>query len=143
MTPEDIDSGSFTFPSVEKLKYRKSIQILFDQGKHLSIAPFRVIYLLTTDDALPKFGISVPKRYFLKAVDRNKIKRRVRESYRLQKHLLKAFCLESNIGINMMWIYSSAALVDQPSLQQLTSQILDTLILRIKKQIPKKSKDTI
>ena len=143
MTPEDIDSGSFTFPSTEKLKYRKSIQILFDQGRHISIAPIRVIYLLTADDALPKFGISVPKRYFLKAVDRNKVKRRVRESYRLQKHLLKAFCLESNIGIDMMWIYASAALVDQPTLQKLTSQILDTLILRIKKQIPKKSKDTI
>ena len=53
MTPEDIDSGSFTFPSTEKLKYRKSIQILFDQGRHISIAPIRVIYLLTADDALP------------------------------------------------------------------------------------------
>lgn len=79
----------FKYPKKEKLKSTKTIDVLFSVGKSVSKFPLRLVYtpLLNSDDKL-KFGVSVSKKYFKKAVDRNYYKRVLRECYRQNKHLI-------------------------------------------------------
>ncbi|TYB78706.1 ribonuclease P protein component [Bizionia myxarmorum] len=76
-----------TYNKHEKLKSKKLIDQLFTEGKSVSVYPFRMVYLETIfEDHVPfKTGVSVSKKYFKKAVDRNRIKRLMREAYRLNK----------------------------------------------------------
>lgn len=78
---------NFTFPKKEKLKSQKLIEKLFLEGKAVTVFPIRLLYLQTTfeDGSKIKTGVSVSKRNFKKAVDRNRIKRLLREAYRLNK----------------------------------------------------------
>lgn len=78
----------FTFNKKDKLKSSKLIEQLFSEGKSVSAFPLRLVYLPTTfsDGARFKTAISVSKRNFKKAVDRNRIKRLMREAFRLHKH---------------------------------------------------------
>lgn len=80
----------FKFPKKEKLKSKKLIESLFTEGKAVSKYPFKLVYLKTefTEEVKIQAGVSVPKRNFKRAVDRNRIKRLMRESYRLNKHLI-------------------------------------------------------
>ena len=77
----------FTFPKKEKLKSKKVIDALFDKGKSVSVYPLRLVFIATSfnDDILVKTGVSVSKRHFKRAVDRNRIKRLLREAFRLNK----------------------------------------------------------
>ncbi|PIA78968.1 ribonuclease P protein component [Gaetbulibacter sp. 4G1] len=77
-----------TYPKKEKLKSKKLIEQLFAEGQSVSAYPLRLAYLQTrfdNDYIIAKTGVSVSKRIFKTAVDRNRIKRLLRESYRLNK----------------------------------------------------------
>ena len=78
---------SFSYPKKEKLKSQKLIEQLFSEGKSVSAFPLRMVYLKTEfeDDVQFKTGVSTSKRNFQNAVDRNRIKRLLREAYRLNK----------------------------------------------------------
>lgn len=76
----------FTFNKHEKLKSQKAIEQLFLEGKTVMAHPLRLVYLKNGDKT--KVGVSVSKRNFKKAVDRIRIKRLLREAYRLNKFLL-------------------------------------------------------
>ncbi len=80
----------FSYPKNEKLKSRKTIDLLFTEGKTVTKYPLRLVYMETTfDDDVPlKIGVSVSKKHFKNAVDRNYFKRVLRECYRLNKHIL-------------------------------------------------------
>ena len=79
----------FTFKKEEKLKSRKLIEILFKQGNSFSNFPFRVLYIFSEKGLAPlQCGFAVSGKHFKKAVDRNRIKRLMREAYRLQKNNL-------------------------------------------------------
>lgn len=77
----------FTFNKKEKLKSEKLIAHLFAEGKSVVEYPLRLVYVPCEfeDEVTIKAGVSVSKRNFKKAVDRNRIKRLMREAYRLQK----------------------------------------------------------
>lgn len=76
-----------SFKKREKLKSEKLITLLFTEGESVLVYPLRMVYLQTTfeDHEKVKAGVSVSKRHFKNAVDRNRIKRLMREAYRLQK----------------------------------------------------------
>ena len=81
------------FHKSERLKSRKTLGILFTEGNSFSAYPLRVHYLYKKDgreekNAHVQFTVSVSKKKFPKAVDRNRIKRQVREAYRLHKAVL-------------------------------------------------------
>lgn len=83
-----------TYPKEEKLKSKKTIELLFTKGKSVSKFPLRLVYIesdfgidLEKKNRL-KIGVSVSKKNFKKAVDRNYFKRVLRETYRLNKHIL-------------------------------------------------------
>lgn len=81
---------NFTYPKNEKLKSKITIGLLFSEGKSVSKYPLRLVYYsgALDDDQKIKMGVSVSKKYFKKAVDRNYFKRVLRETYRLNKYLL-------------------------------------------------------
>ena len=85
---------NFTYPNPEKLKSKTTIDLLFSEGKSVSKYPLRLVYVENTEAnaEVIKMGVSVSKKYFKKAVDRNYFKRLLRETYRLNKAIL----LENN-----------------------------------------------
>ncbi len=80
----------FTYPKKEKLKSKTTIDLLFSDGNSVSKFPLRLAYVENKEPnaELMKMGVSVSKKYFKKAVDRNYFKRVLRETYRLNKHIL-------------------------------------------------------
>ena len=76
-----------TLGKKERLKSRKLIGRLFEEGTSIKNFPFRLVYIITDPISITsvKASFSVPKRNFKKAVDRNRIKRLIREAYRLEK----------------------------------------------------------
>lgn len=81
---------AFTFPKKEKLKSKKRIEQLFREGRSMSQFPLRLIYLETEPSQEVKIqaALAVPKKNFKIAVKRNRIKRLLRESYRLNKDVV-------------------------------------------------------
>jgi len=79
-----------TFGNIEKLKSSKKITALFDSGKSHKNFPLKMLFM-EQDEGLPsQVAFSVPKRNFPKAISRNRIKRQMREAYRLHKSLVKS-----------------------------------------------------
>ena len=78
-----------SFGKKEKLKSQKIIGQLFTEGKSLSVFPLKLIYIVTENQEVSiKAAVTVPKKNFKSAVHRNKIKRLLRESYRLNKGMV-------------------------------------------------------
>ena len=76
-----------SFSRKEKLKSKKLIEQMFIEGHSVTSYPLRLVFLETSfnDGAIIKTGVSVSKRNFKTAIDRNRIKRLLREAYRLHK----------------------------------------------------------
>lgn len=99
---------NFKYSREEKLKKNTEIALLFDKGKWRSCGNLRII-ILKDKPNLPvenhKFGVSVSKRYFKKAVHRNRVKRLLRECYRLNKEVYKDAFGEKTLAM-MFWVSS-------------------------------------
>lgn len=104
--------GKFTFHKEERLSKKKLIEELFEKGSSFYFFPFKVFFMSNPDQtvAFHQLVISVSKRNFKRAADRNLIKRRIREGYRLNKVLLPG---ENKLLI--AYIYSVKEIL--PSLQ--------------------------
>lgn len=87
-----MEERRYTFSKAERLCSKKLIERLFSGGhKSFPAFPLRVVYMpLSADESEADVSIliSVPKKRFKHAVDRNHVKRQVREAYRLNKHIL-------------------------------------------------------
>ena len=122
----------FTLKKEERLKSRKTIQQLFKEGKSFSIFPFRVIYIEEGDpEANLKAAFSVSSKNFKKAVDRNRVKRLMREAYRLQKNNLKKALTKTQKRLVIFFIYTGKELPDY----QIVFEKMGTAIVRIEKII--------
>ncbi len=100
----------YTLPKSAKLKSRKLINQLFESGLSYFKYPFKLMYIIEQADSSShsevQFSVSVPKKKIKSAVKRNLIKRRTREAYRLNKHLLDSNLKNSaNHKISLMFIY--------------------------------------
>jgi ribonuclease P protein component len=83
----DYRPKTFGFPKAEKLTGKKKIEELFKDGSSFFLHPFLIKYVPVAD-APHRILITVPKKKHKRAVDRNLLKRRIREAYRLNKALL-------------------------------------------------------
>lgn len=104
-----------SFPKSQKLKSRKVITRLFNEGKGLTKYPVKVLYLPADTAAETKAGFTAPKRNFKLAVTRNRLKRLMRESYRTQK----AETLEKNGDtFVLLFIYIGKEVADFESVKK-------------------------
>ena len=113
-----------------RLKSRKVIDHLFKYGKSFTIFPFRVIFqftemAVTPDASQLQAGFSVSKRHFKKAVDRNRIKRLMREAYRLQKNELEKTIQQQPANLVFFMIYTGK---DTPDYQLVFEKIKGVLL---------------
>ena len=124
---------NFTYPKNEKLKSKITIGLLFSEGKSVSKYPLRLVYYSGAlgDDQKIKMGVSVSKKYFKKAVDRNYFKRVLRETYRLNKHLLV-----DNLDkpYAFMLFYQSKDRLSYEEINTKTIQLFEKFVLQIKSQ---------
>lgn len=77
-----------TLPKSERLCGKTAVAALFEHGKSFAQGCLRCRYILRPEEPASRIVVSVPKRNFKRAVKRNLLKRRIRESYRRQKALL-------------------------------------------------------
>ncbi|MBW7675172.1 ribonuclease P protein component [Chryseobacterium chendengshani] len=97
---------NFKYPKEEKLKKKDDITLLFEKGKWKNNGNLRIIILKNHPDIATenvKLGVSVSKRYFKKAVHRNRIKRLLRECYRLNKDLFKEYFGDKTVAM-LFWV---------------------------------------
>lgn len=94
--------GTYSFPKSERLYKKKDIQELFDKGSSFYLYPFRVIVQKQPEQGTSQVLFSVSKKNFKKAVDRNLIKRRMREAFRLNKA-----ALPETPKLQMAYIYTA------------------------------------
>jgi ribonuclease P protein component len=113
-----------TFPQAQRLKSRKQIDALFRGGKTFSVHPVKVFYTWE-GTGLPKVGMGAPKRHFRRAVDRNRIKRLLREGYRLQKQVLLATA--SAAGLHVFLLYTGRDIPTQTEVIEKIAVILKRL----------------
>lgn len=95
----------YTYSRNEKLKSKTTITHLFEKGKWLKNGNLRIIYLSTLSENQvleTKIGFSVSKKNFKKATDRNRIKRLMRECYRLNKTIFQQSFPQSTIAM-LFW----------------------------------------
>ncbi|HEU5365827.1 MAG TPA: ribonuclease P protein component [Hanamia sp.] len=122
----------FTLSANERLKSRKIIERLFKEGKSFSHFPFRVIYVQNENAAAGlQAGFTVSTRNFKKAVHRNRIKRLMRECYRLQKNQLKALLLENHKNVAIFFVYTGNEMPDY----NLVFEKIKTALQRLEKLI--------
>ena len=104
----------FTLGKNERLKSRKQIEQLFNDGQRFSISPFRIFYSFQNSSSpvnqYLRAGFGASSRIFKTAVDRNRIKRLTKEAWRLQKKDLGDLLKEQNSKLNVFFIYTGKEL---------------------------------
>ena len=128
-----------TFNKEEKLKKKTLIAELFAGGKSISVFPLKMIYLETDHDSAYKIqaGVSVSKRNFKKAVQRNRIKRLMRESYRKNKFLI--YNSEDTKKHIFMFIYQGKNEVSYQFMEEKMVLLLERFLLKQKNKKDEKN----
>ena len=123
-----------TFSREEKLKKKNLITELFASGKSASVFPLKMIYLQNDHDSPYKIqaGVSVSKRNFKSAVDRNRIKRLMRESYRKNKCLI--YNNEDTKKHILMFIYQAKNEVSYELMEEKMTQLIEKFLQKQKLQ---------
>ena len=115
----------------ERLKSKKAIAGLFDDGNTFFYHPFRMYWRISdeTIDSPVQVAFSVAKRKFKKAVHRNRIKRLMREAWRHNKLSLYSKLEEHNYQIVVMLVYTSDSMPDYKTVEKKVKEIVSKLLL--------------
>ena len=108
-----------TLPKKERLCGKTGISMLLAKGKHGNVPGMRFLFLKGTGNEVNRIMVSVPKKLFKRAIKRNLLKRRIRESYRKQKHNLTA---ES--GLDVLFMYSTKEIMTYGEIYDAVGQII-------------------
>ena len=106
------NSERYRFNKAERITSEKETDLLFRQGKRKYFGTLALTWLMLPADTevLPKILVSAPKKQFKKAIDRNRIKRLIREAYRLNKGELVRLATERKQRIRMAVVYTGREL---------------------------------
>ncbi len=113
----------YTLGKKERMKSRKRIDALFTAGRKLQLFPFRLLYIISKQEpgeavAFPvQAGFTASSRNFPRAVDRNRLKRLMREMYRRQKAPLGEAAFKTGNRVELFWIYTGREITDNGSIE--------------------------
>ena len=113
-----------TLPKSERFCGKTAVAALFETGKTLSAGCIRCKYLIRADKGPARIVVSVPKRHFKRAVKRNLLKRRIRESYRRQKELLGS-------SVDILFLYTSTEVLPYETIYADITAALSTVSARV------------
>jgi ribonuclease P protein component len=132
-------ASEFTFPKKEKLCSRKVIGALFSGGSSFVKYPFRVVFMKTeNDEQVPvKVLITVSKKRIRRANKRNLLKRRIREAYRLNKHLLLPFLEENSLKIAVAFVYLPDEIMTYRDIEKRMKDSLQTILKKLESNTKK------
>jgi len=124
-----MKQGPFTYPRKQKLKSRKLLGKLFQSGKSLNAFPLKLIYQTNSPIVGETLmaGVGASSRNFKKAVDRNRIKRLLRESYRLEQAILQNG-LPQDRQWQLFFIYTGKELPDAKLIQNKMQFLMHKLV---------------
>ena len=117
------NEDQLTFSKEERITHKRDIEKLFISGKKINMFPFDVRYYSGKERSLNKILISVSKKNIKSAVKRNLIKRRIRESYRLNKQQL------SNSGYSIAIIYIDYKILKFGEIDEFVKKILKKILI--------------
>ena len=121
---------SYTFQRGERLKSRKVIGALFKEGKSFGQYPLRVVYMPMKErrsEFPAQFTVSVPKKKFPKTVARNRIRRQIREAWRLNKHRLYRAMEGEKQQYALLLIYVAKDALPYPEIEHAMRQVIRRL----------------
>ena len=124
---------SNSFGKKDKLKGKKVVSKIFENPKNsIGLFPFKAFYSISTSkQGESKFGVSVPKKKFKRAVDRNKIKRLVKEALRLNKTILNKEVGKRNVSIHVMILFNGKKIPSYNSVEVKIKEILKRLAIGV------------
>jgi ribonuclease P protein component len=122
---------SLKFFRKERLKSRKVIGSLFKEKRSVGAFPIRFFYTNTIEGFTLQSAFSVSKKHFKKAVDRNRLKRLMRECLRLNKDRLISYLDEKELKISGMWVYLGNEIIDYPQMNKAVIKSIDKLITEL------------
>lgn len=119
-----------TFRKSERLKSRKIIKALFSRGKSFLVHPFKVNWLIADESNREpaRVMISISRRNFRNASDRNHLKRLCREAYRKNKSLLNSFLQENDLNCDFAIIYVGKSKAEYSVVEKKIIMLLNRLI---------------
>lgn len=123
-----------TFSKEERLCSRNLIDKLIEKGKPFNSFPFRITWMeIDEKNIKSKILISVPKRIYKKAIDRNRLKRLTREGYRKHKNILLERLNDKKV--NLLFVYTSKTIIGGAEMDTKMVLALQQLISKINKKI--------
>lgn len=127
----NIEQSSLSFKKKERLCSKKIIDKLFSEGESFPVFPLKFVFLKTTlpFDSPVQTGFSVGKKTFKKAVQRNLIKRRMREAYRLNKHIL--YQNTGTEGLALFILFIGKAIPEYKLIEDAMKKALKLLVNKI------------
>ncbi len=127
------------FSKEERLCSKKSIDKLFAEGSSFIAYPLRVVYICekreASEDLLPEIMISVSKKKFKRAVKRNRVKRLIREGYRLNKYLLANILNEKQLNIDIAFLYLKDELPMYEDIEKAMLKTINILSEKLKDEV--------
>lgn len=120
----------YSYSRAEKLKGRKAAELVFKKGSSFLVFPVKVFFIpeLPNQSAILNAGVGTGSRNFKKAVDRNRIKRLLRETFRMEKHILQNHLIEQNKQMGIFLLYIGKELPDLNFLKKKMPIIVQKLI---------------
>ena len=147
-------SKLFTYQKADKLKSRKQTQFLFAKGQSMNAFPIKLIYTIesaaTLSELIPsppfnmeeiemhgqlQAGVGAPSRTFRKAVMRNRVKRLLREGYRLEKPEFLSNAALQGKRVNLFFLYTDSTVLSQKEIQEKIKQLLQRLAEKLNQPI--------
>ncbi len=120
----------FTFKKQERLCKKAAIEDLFSNGRSFFLYPLKIVWITVEEKRKypARVLINVSKRNFKRAVDRNYLKRIIREAYRKNKHLLYEELNGKQKNLNLAILYSAKEIISYHELEEKIIEALKRLI---------------